>query len=92
MRLSVLDQTPVAGVPTVNPLFIGGLMDVALHPAFASNQLVYLSYSKDGDRGVTLALARGRFDGKARPDVRDIFVADAWETGGGPTGGGGDAV
>ena len=38
---------------------------------------------------MTLALARGRFDGKALVDVRDIFVADAWEAGGGPTGGGG---
>ena len=73
----------------MNPKFIGGLNDVALHPAFATNQLVYLLYSKDGDRGVTLALARGRFDGKRLTDVRDIFVADAWEAGGGPTGGGG---
>ena len=89
VRDGVLEKTPVAGVPTVNPLFIGGLMDVALHPAFASNQLVYLSYSKDGARGVTLALARGRFDGRALTDVRDIFVAEAWEAGGAPTGGGG---
>ena len=89
VRDGVLEKTPVAGVPTLNPLFIGGLMDVALHPAFASNQLVYLSYSKDGDRGVTLALARGRFDGQALTDVRDIFVAEAWEAGGGATGGGG---
>ena len=79
----------MTGVPTVNPTFIGGLNDVALHPAFSSNQLVYLSYSKDGERGVTLALARGRFDGRSLTDVRDIFVADAWEAGGGPTGGGG---
>ena len=51
VRDGVLDPAPVAGVPTVNPAFIGGLNDVALHPAFASNQLVYLSYSKDGERG-----------------------------------------
>jgi aldose sugar dehydrogenase len=89
VRDGVLDPAPVAGIPTVNPAFIGGLNDVALHPAFASNQFVYLSYSKDGERGVTLALARGRFDGKALVDVRDIFVADAWEAGGAATGGGG---
>jgi glucose/arabinose dehydrogenase len=89
VRDGVLDAAPVAGVPTVNPSFIGGLNDVALHPAFASNQFVYLSYAKDGERGVTLALARGRFDGKALVEVRDIFVADAWEAGGGATGGGG---
>jgi glucose/arabinose dehydrogenase len=89
VRDGVLDQAFVSGVPTVNPTFIGGLNDVALHPAFASNQLVYLSYAKDGERGVTLALARGRFDGRTLVDVRDIFVAEAWEAGGGPTGGGG---
>jgi glucose/arabinose dehydrogenase len=89
IRDGVLDPTPVAGVPTVNPTFIGGLNDVALHPAFTSNQLVYLSYAKDGERGVTLALARGRFDGKALVEMRDIFVAEAWEAGGQATGGGG---
>jgi glucose/arabinose dehydrogenase len=89
VRDGVLDPVPVSGVPTVNPTFIGGLNDVAVHPSFATNQLVYLSYAKDGERGVTLALARGRFDGKALVDVRDIFVADAWEASGGATGGGG---
>jgi glucose/arabinose dehydrogenase len=89
VRDGVLDPSPVTGLPAVNPTFIGGLNDVAVHPAFASNQLVYLSYSKDGERGVTLALARGRFDGSALTDVRDIFVADAWEAAGRQNGGGG---
>ncbi len=89
VREGKLDETPVAGVPQVNPNFIGGLNDVALHPQFVNNGYVYLSYSKDGDRGTTLAVARGRFDGGALRDVKDIFVADAWESGGTPTGGGG---
>jgi aldose sugar dehydrogenase len=55
---------------------------LALHPRFASNRLVYLSYPKAGDAGTTLAIARGRFDGRKLDDVREIFVADAWETGG----------
>jgi glucose/arabinose dehydrogenase len=55
---------------------------LALHPRFASNQLVYLSYPKAGERGTTLAVARGRFDGRRLNDVKEIFVADAWETGG----------
>ena len=65
VRDGVLNPAPVTGVPAVNPTFIGGLNDVALHPAFLSNQLVYLWSSKDGERGVTLALARGRFDGRS---------------------------
>ena len=55
---------------------------LALHPSFVSNRLVYLSYPKAGERGTTLAVARGRFDGRKLSDVREIFVADAWETGG----------
>jgi aldose sugar dehydrogenase len=55
---------------------------LTLHPSFVSNRLVYVSYPKAGERGTTLAVARGRFDGRKLSDVREIFVADAWETGG----------
>lgn len=55
---------------------------VAIHPRFAENQLVYLSYPKrDGER-FTLAVARGRLSGAKLTDVQEIFMADAWETGG----------
>jgi glucose/arabinose dehydrogenase len=56
---------------------------LALHPRFESNRLVYLSYPKRGENDhTTLAVARGRFDGRRLHDVREIFAADAWETGG----------
>jgi glucose/arabinose dehydrogenase len=56
----------------------GGLLDVALHPRFAENRFVYLTYSKAVDGGNnTTALARGRLDGTTLTDVKDIFVADA---------------
>jgi glucose/arabinose dehydrogenase len=56
---------------------------LTLHPRFESNRLVYLSYAKAGEGELTtLAIARGRFDGRRLQDVRDVFVADAWETGG----------
>jgi glucose/arabinose dehydrogenase len=52
-------------------------MDVALHPRFAENHWVYLSYTKPLDeKRATVAVARGRWDGRAMTDVRDIFVAD----------------
>ncbi len=79
IRDGVLDPVPVPGVPEV--IKKGGaarLMDIALHPQFVDNNLVYLTYAKPGDDGVTIALARGRFDGAALRDVRDIFVADPW--------------
>ena len=39
---------PIAGVPEVTALGQGGLLDVALDPAYAENNLVYLSYSEPG--------------------------------------------
>jgi glucose/arabinose dehydrogenase len=52
-------------------------MDVALHPQFAQNQLIYLSYTKPLDeKRRTVAVARGRFDGRALTDVKDVWVAD----------------
>jgi aldose sugar dehydrogenase len=85
VRGGVLQPEPIAGVPAVRFMGQGGLMEVALHPRFEENQLVYLSYSKpneDGSAGTT-AVARGRFEGNRLHDVSDVFVADAW----GPAGG-----
>lgn len=82
VRAGQLDPQPIAGVPQVHAMGQGGLLEVALHPRYAENSLIYLTYSKPGERGHTTALARGRFDGKALVDVQDIFVADAWSTGG----------
>jgi glucose/arabinose dehydrogenase len=78
IRHGVLDPQPIAGVPEVRAMGLSGLLDVALHPQFAENRFVYLTYTKpvEPDR-VTLALARGRWDGSALTDVRDIFVAAA---------------
>jgi glucose/arabinose dehydrogenase len=71
-------SAPAPGAPTGPDL----LKWIALHPRFAENRLVYLSHPVSGERGTTLAVARGRFDGTSLVDVTDIFVADAWETGG----------
>jgi glucose/arabinose dehydrogenase len=79
IRDGVLDPTPVSGVPAVFARVLGGLLEVALHPRFAENRLVYLSYSKAGENNLsTTALARGRFDGTSLTGVADIFVANSW--------------
>jgi glucose/arabinose dehydrogenase len=46
IRNGVLDPRPVGGVPTVRAAGLQGLMDVVLHPQFAENRWVYLSYHK----------------------------------------------
>jgi glucose/arabinose dehydrogenase len=55
---------------------LSGLMDIALHPQFGTNRFIYLSYAKPvGEKESALALARGRWDGEALIDMKDIFVA-----------------
>jgi glucose/arabinose dehydrogenase len=59
-----LDPVPVAGLPRVDAHSQGGLLDVVLHPQYASNSWVYWSYvQKDaaGDSGTEIA--RGRLAG-----------------------------
>jgi glucose/arabinose dehydrogenase len=79
LRNGTLDPQPIAGVPEVRAAVLGGLLDVVLHPRFAENQVLYLSYSKARPDGLTTtALARARFDGKTLHGVTDIFVANTW--------------
>jgi len=97
VRNGRVDPQPISGMPAVfrgaNGRF--GLWDVALHPRFAENRLVYFTYMKPnpagnvppqakGNAGAagTSVLARGRFDGDhALTDVKDVFVSDAWSDG-----------
>ncbi|HEY5568548.1 MAG TPA: PQQ-dependent sugar dehydrogenase, partial [Gammaproteobacteria bacterium] len=68
---------PITGVPEVRAVGLSGLFDVALHPNFAANGFVYLTYNKPGaERASLLGVARGVWDGKALDDVEDIFVSD----------------
>ena len=82
VRGGTLDPQPVAGTPEVFAVQQGGLLEVAVHPQFAQNQFVYLTYSKGKEKEGTTVLARGRFDGKALVDVKDLLVTDNWNMGG----------
>ncbi|HXF65857.1 MAG TPA: PQQ-dependent sugar dehydrogenase [Burkholderiales bacterium] len=68
-----LDPQPVAGLPQVAAHGQGGLLDVALHPRFAENALVYLSYSARGEGGIGTEVARGRLAGYRLEDVQVLF-------------------
>ncbi|MBO9580082.1 MAG: PQQ-dependent sugar dehydrogenase [Sphingobium sp.] len=80
VRKGVLDPNPVTGLLPVLPGGLGGLMDIALHPKFAQNHWVYMTYTKgEKDQNSTVAVMRGRWDGtNTLKDVKDIFVAKAW--------------
>ena len=72
----------VSGWPDVS-LQPRTLHSVLVHPQFARNNFIYLSYVKsDQDGRTTMALARGRLTDRSLTDVRELFVADAWIKGG----------
>ena len=89
IRNGVLDPKPVTGGPvgfgtgeSGLPGAVHGYMDVVLHPQFADNHYVYISYSKPLDEKKRVAaISRSKWDGKALTETKDIFVAE----GEGPT-------
>lgn len=77
VRDGALLPDPVPGTPEVFAQGQGGLLDVVLHPDFASNHLIYLSYSKPVGEGSTTAVVRGRFENDRLSDVEEVFEADS---------------
>ncbi len=76
VKNGVLNPTPISGVPAVHSRGQGGLHEVTPHPQFATNKLIYIAYAKMMDGGkATTVLARGRLEGNALVDVKEIFVA-----------------
>src|SRR5687767_15338193 len=53
-----LEPEAVAGLPEVTVHGQGGLHDVALHPDFPKNSILYLAYAAKGEDGVGTELAR----------------------------------
>jgi glucose/arabinose dehydrogenase len=84
IRNGVLDPNPITGGPpsywaaeSGAPGAVHGYMDIALHPKFAENGFIYLTYTKPIDeKKRVVALARMHWDGHALTGLRDIFVSD----------------
>lgn len=66
-------RDPVKGLPPIVEVGQGGLMDVALHPRFAENQLVFLSYVAREGNAVGTEVLRGRLSENRLEDVQVIF-------------------
>lgn len=66
---------PINGVPSVAARGQGGLLGIALDPAFAQNRLVYFSFSEPRGGGNGTSVARGRLNeqGAALTGVEVIF-------------------
>jgi len=70
-----LEPTPLAGVPRVAATSQGGLLDVCLHPAFAQNRVLYLSYSAEGAGGNATTVARAELGEGGLQGLTVIFEA-----------------
>ena len=68
-----LAPQPIVGVPAVAVVGQGGLLDVVLHPKFAENHLVYLSYVAGDHNGVGTEVARGVLRGHQLENVQVLF-------------------
>ncbi|GGG34046.1 PQQ-dependent sugar dehydrogenase [Chelatococcus composti] len=68
-------SNPLAGVPDVAARGQGGLLDIALDPAFADNRTLYITYAEPRPDGAGTAVARARLseDASALRDVTVIF-------------------
>ncbi len=77
-----LDPQPVTGLPTIAIHGQGGLLDVALHPGFAENGLIYLSYAARGEGGVSTEAARGRLVDHRLENVEVLFRQQPKSSGG----------
>ncbi len=70
----LLDEK-ITGVPAVRDKGQGGLLDIQLHPDYANNGWIYITYSKPtGEEGGTV-LARAKLEGNALTNLEELFQA-----------------
>jgi glucose/arabinose dehydrogenase len=87
---ATLVAEPIGGSPEKYSQRTSGLHDIALHPQFAQNSLVYFSYNKLGEvipdsnppgrRLSAITVQRGKLTGTALTNVEEIFTGE-WSTG-----------
>ncbi len=70
-----LQPQPIAGVPAVHTGSQAGLFDVVLHPNFAQNNLLYLTYAAGTASANGTQVMRARLDGGTLRDPQVIFKA-----------------
>jgi len=77
-NLNTKQTTEISGGPLSYETGQGGLLDLALHPEFKSNALVFFTFTKSDDKVTsTTALAVAKFDKEKKlfTELRELFVA-----------------
>jgi glucose/arabinose dehydrogenase len=68
-----IEKEKIQGVPKVYARGQGGLLDIVLHPNYATNGWIYFSYAKPGEGGGTTTVARARLNGNAWTNMQELF-------------------
>ena len=77
VRKGKLDPVPLTGLPTMHLSRPTGMLDMALHPKFAENRLIYFTYHKPLEGNTwTLALGRGRYEGAGLSNVQELYAGN----------------
>jgi len=89
IRNGQLLPEPMANVPAVRASGQGGLFDIVLHPDYAENGWVYISFAKPNAAGdqATTTVIRAKIRNNALVDIEEVFEADAWSNSAGHYGG-----
>lgn len=76
-RVSKGDKKSVSGLPEIYVRGQGGLLDVAVHPNFKENQIIYLTLGAklEGDEGGNTALYCAKLNGLQLEDVKLLYKA-----------------
>src|SRR5690606_28127824 len=74
----------VGNVPTVYNRGQGGLLDVVLHPEYANNGWIYISYASEDceDKGGNTAIIRAKLNNNSLTDTQLLYKATPNTTGG----------
>lgn len=72
----------IEGVPTVYAEGQGGLLDIKLHPDYASNGWIYFSYAKPGEGGGATTIARAKLEGNTFTNLQELFTAQPFSSSG----------
>ncbi len=77
-RVSNGQKTEISGLPDVKVQGQGGLMDIELHPNYAENDWLYITYASDegGGRGANTALMRAKLTNDALTDQQVLYKGD----------------
>jgi aldose sugar dehydrogenase len=81
LRKGQLDPTPLTGLPPMHMTRSTGMLDMTLHPQFATNRLIFFTYHKPlGNNTYTLAVGRARYEGGNFTAFQELYAGNAINT------------